>query len=55
MAKRSASQRIADIYTNIEAARRYVDGVLWERFKPTTRNSKPFSTASKTRPKPPRV
>lgn len=33
MAKRSASQRIADIYTNIESARRYVDGMSFERFK----------------------
>lgn len=33
MAKRSANQRIADIYTNIEAARRYVDGVAWTQFQ----------------------
>ncbi len=32
MPKRSASQRIADIYTNIEAARRYVSGMTLERF-----------------------
>jgi uncharacterized protein with HEPN domain len=31
--KRSARQRIADIYTNIEAARRYVNGVNRERFE----------------------
>jgi uncharacterized protein with HEPN domain len=31
--KRSARQRIADIYTNIEAARRYVNGVSRERFE----------------------
>jgi uncharacterized protein with HEPN domain len=32
VAKRSAAQRIADIYTNIEAARRYIDGITQERF-----------------------
>jgi uncharacterized protein with HEPN domain len=32
VAKRPAAQRIADIYTNIEAAHRYVDGVTQERF-----------------------
>lgn len=33
MAQRSAAQRIADIYTNIEAARRYVDGWTQDRFE----------------------
>jgi uncharacterized protein with HEPN domain len=33
MAKRPAKQRIADIYTNIEAARRYLDGVSREQFE----------------------
>jgi uncharacterized protein with HEPN domain len=33
VAKRPAKQRIADIYTNIEAARRYVNGVDRERFR----------------------
>jgi uncharacterized protein with HEPN domain len=30
--KRSAPQRIADIYTNIEAARRYVTGMTLDQF-----------------------
>lgn len=33
MAKRSAAQRIADIYTNVEAARRYVAGLALDRFR----------------------
>nr|MDP9106366.1 DUF86 domain-containing protein [Candidatus Eremiobacteraeota bacterium] len=32
VAQRSAAQRIADIYTNLEAARRYVDGWTQDRF-----------------------
>ncbi|MEA2689564.1 MAG: hypothetical protein QOD51_2171 [Candidatus Eremiobacteraeota bacterium] len=33
MAKRAAKQRIADIYTNIEAARRYVQDLSRDRFE----------------------
>ena len=33
MAKRAAKQRIADVYTNIEAARRYVHGLSRDRFE----------------------
>lgn len=33
MAKRPAAQRIADIYTNIEAARRSVEGLTREQFE----------------------
>jgi uncharacterized protein with HEPN domain len=33
VAKRSAAQRIADIYTNVEAARRYVDGLTVDAFR----------------------
>lgn len=33
MAKRPAAQRIADIYTNIEAARRSIEGLTREQFE----------------------
>jgi uncharacterized protein with HEPN domain len=33
LAKRSAHQRIADVYTNVESARKYVDGISFEQFK----------------------
>jgi uncharacterized protein with HEPN domain len=33
MAKHSPSQSLADVYTNIEAARRYIDGVALDDFK----------------------
>lgn len=33
MSKRSGNQRIADIYTNIESARRYIAGITFEQFQ----------------------